>query len=129
MQKTSKQITEKKLKAEHATLQETLGISNPMDNPNNINAYVLVQNPATMTMAENMIAQVRYDTELQKQEILQQSPQLFVDAEDTANREKNIDLESVMAVFLSQHQRFWVDFTATMKEFQLLSTVLLNKKS
>jgi hypothetical protein len=82
-----------------------------------------------MNMSDTMMSQVTYDIEVEKQGDLEQSPQFFVNADLTASREKSIDLESIMAIFLSQHQMFWNDITDTMKEFQSLSLTLLNKKS
>jgi hypothetical protein len=128
VQEVSKQLKEKQTKSEHTILQETLGIANPLDNPESINAYILVQNPATMTMEDNMMAQVQYDAEVEKQTDLKEKPQPIVEPNDTANRTKNIEVENTIAVFLSQHQMFWIDIETTMKEIQVLSKVLLGKK-
>ncbi|GHV25677.1 hypothetical protein FACS1894176_04780 [Bacteroidia bacterium] len=128
VQEVSKQLKEKQTKAEHTILLETLGIANPLDNPESINAYVLVQNPATMTMEGNMMAQVQYDAEVEKQTDLSETPKPMVEPNDTANRTKNIELENTITVFLSQHQMFWIDIETTMREFQTLSKVLLDKK-
>ncbi|MDR3168305.1 MAG: hypothetical protein LBU27_00645 [Candidatus Peribacteria bacterium] len=127
-QKKPKQLKEKELNDANITLLESLGIANPLENPTSVNTYILTQDSATIKVANTMMAIVNYDAELQKQTVLEENPKLLEDTKTTANREKDINLETMMATFLSQHRTFWIDATSTIKEFTTFSSVLLGKK-
>lgn len=127
--KPSAQYTQQLKKSEHNTLQETLGILHPLENPVSTNAYVIIQNPTTMNIGNIVTAQVNYDDTLTKIEALAQTPQLLEAPKNTAERERIINLQIIMQLFLQQHLEFWINTTDTIREFSKSASCLNEKRN
>jgi hypothetical protein len=119
--KKSKQLIEKENKDANVILQELLNIIHPLENPVNVNDYLIIQNTTTMNIENTVMAQVNYDSTVQKNETLQETPKPIADNKTTAIREKNINLEDTMNKFLDQQRNFWKDSKVTIEDFQTLA--------
>ena len=125
--KKSEKFTENNLKEVSNQTKQTFGIVQDLKNPVSRNAYSLVHNGAQISTASSYSAQVDRQTEVDKQNSLQQTQSFLSDITDTSRQEQYIRLSNEMDDFLTQHILFWIEVTNLLKEMEATTAQLAAK--